>query len=54
MIKRILLLAAAWLGGLVLADAQDLLTAPSGEENEATVVEIRPGMKYREYKDLNG
>ena len=52
MIKRILLLAAAWLGGLVLADAQDLLTAPSGEENEATVVEIRPGMKYREYKDL--
>ena len=52
MIKRILLLAAAWLGGLVLADAQDLLTAPSGEENEARVVEIRPGMKYREYKDL--
>ena len=52
MIKRILLLAAAWLGGLVLADAQDLLTAPSGEEIEATVVEIRPGMKYREYKDL--
>ena len=51
MIKRILLLAAAWLGGLVLADAQDQLTAPSGEENEATVVEIRPGMKYRQYKD---
>ncbi|MBQ9819697.1 MAG: hypothetical protein IJM60_05395 [Bacteroidales bacterium] len=50
--KRLLLFAVAWLGGLVLADAQDLLTAPSGEENEATVVEIRPGMKYREYKDF--
>lgn len=55
MMKRFLLFAAAWLGGLVLADAQDLITTRFGEEIEARVVEIREGeVTYKMYKDLDG
>ena len=53
--KRFLLFAAAWLGGLVLADAQDLITTRFGEEIEARVVEVREGeVAYKMYNDLDG
>lgn len=49
--KRLLLFAVAWLGGLVLAGAQAPAATPGGEAAEDRVGEIRPGMKYSQYKD---
>lgn len=53
--KRILLLLAGLVGGLVVAQAQDLITTKNGEDIQAKVLEVSSTeIKYKKFSNLDG